>query len=142
MKLIKEFKDFAMRGNVVDLAVGIIIGSAFGKIVSSIVNDIIMPPIGLLISGVKFSEIKIKISDAVLDAAGKVTKEAVTINIGNFVQTIFDFTLVALAIFFMIKLINNMNRKKEESAPAPASPPEPTKEELLLTEIRDILKQK
>jgi large conductance mechanosensitive channel len=142
MKLIKEFKDFAMRGNVVDLAVGIIIGSAFGKIVSSIVNDIIMPPIGLLISGVKFSEIKIKISEAVLDAAGKVTKEAVTINIGNFVQTIFDFTLVALAIFFMIKLINNMNRKKEEPAPAPASPPEPTKEELLLTEIRDILKQK
>lgn len=140
--MLKEFKEFAMRGNVVDLAVGIIIGGAFGKIVSSIVNDIIMPPIGLLISGVKFTDIKIKLSDAVLDAAGAVTKEAVTINIGNFIQTVIDFTLVAIAIFFMIKLINNLNKKKAEPEPTPATPPPPTKEEVLLTEIRDILKHK
>lgn len=140
--MLKEFKDFAMRGNVVDLAVGIIIGGAFGKIVSSVVNDIIMPPIGLLISGVKFTDIKIKISDAIIDATGAVTKEAVTINIGNFIQTIIDFTLVAMAIFFMIKLMNNLNKKKAEPDPTPAAPPPPTKEETLLTEIRDILKSK
>jgi large conductance mechanosensitive channel len=142
MKMLKEFKEFAMRGNVVDLAVGIIIGGAFGKIVSSVVNDIIMPPIGLMISGVKFTDIKIKISDAVLDAAGAVTKEAITINIGNFIQTVIDFTLVAMAIFFMIKLMNNLNKKKAEPEPTPAAPPPPTKEEALLTEIRDILKNK
>jgi large conductance mechanosensitive channel len=142
MKMLKEFKEFAMRGNVVDLAVGIIIGGAFGKIVSSVVNDIIMPPIGLLISGVKFTDIKIKISDAVLDAAGAVTKEAITINIGNFIQTVIDFTLVAMAIFFMIKLMNNLNKKKADPDPAPATPPPPSKEESLLTEIRDILKSK
>lgn len=140
--MLKEFKEFAMRGNVVDLAVGIIIGGAFGKIVSSVVNDIIMPPIGLMISGVKFTDIKIKISDAVLDAAGAVTKEAITINIGNFIQTVIDFTLVAMAIFFMIKLMNNLNKKKAEPEPTPAAPPPPTKEEALLTEIRDILKNK
>jgi large conductance mechanosensitive channel len=142
MKMLKEFKEFAMRGNVVDLAVGIIIGGAFGKMVSSVVNDIIMPPIGLMISGVKFTDIKIKISDAVLDAAGAVTKEAITINIGNFIQTVIDFTLVAMAIFFMIKLMNNLNKKKAEPEPTPAAPPPPTKEEALLTEIRDILKNK
>jgi large conductance mechanosensitive channel len=142
MKMLKEFKEFAMRGNVVDLAVGVIIGGAFGKIVSSVVNDIIMPPIGLLISGVKFTDIKIKISDAVLDAAGAVTKEAITINIGNFIQTVIDFTLVAMAIFFMIKLMNNLNKKKADPDPAPATPPPPSKEESLLTEIRDILKSK
>jgi large conductance mechanosensitive channel len=131
-----------MRGNVVDLAVGVIIGGAFGKIVSSVVNDIIMPPIGLLISGVKFTDIKIKISDAVLDAAGAVTKEAITINIGNFIQNVIDFTLVAMAIFFMIKLMNNLNKKKADPDPAPATPPPPSKEESLLTEIRDILKSK
>lgn len=140
--MLKEFKEFAMRGNVVDLAVGIIIGGAFGKMVSSVVNDIIMPPIGLMISGVKFTDIKIKISDAVLDAAGAVTKEAITINIGNFIQTVIDFTLVAMAIFFMIKLMNNLNKKKAEPEPTPAAPPPPTKEEALLTEIRDILKNK
>jgi large conductance mechanosensitive channel len=142
MKMLKEFKEFAMRGNVVDLAVGVIIGGAFGKIVSSVVNDIIMPPIGLLISGVKFTDIKIKISDAVLDAAGAVTKEAITINIGNFIQNVIDFTLVAMAIFFMIKLMNNLNKKKADPDPAPATPPPPSKEESLLTEIRDILKSK
>jgi large conductance mechanosensitive channel len=139
MPIFKEFKDFAMRGNVVDLAVGIIIGGAFGKIVSSLVNDIIMPPIGLLIGGVSFTDLKITLKDASVDAAGKVVN-AVTLNIGNFVQVIFDFTIVAFAVFLLIKGINRLqNKKKEASSNVPAPP---SKEEILLTEIRDLLKSK
>ncbi len=139
MKILKEFKDFAMRGNVIDLAVGIIIGAAFGKIVSSVVNDIIMPPIGLLVGGIDFKDIAISMKDAVVDpATGKVIKEAVTLKVGNFIQTIVDFTIVAFAIFMLIRGINNLGKKKEE-APAPP-PPLPSREEELLREIRDLLK--
>jgi large conductance mechanosensitive channel len=139
MKIIQEFKEFAMRGNVVDMAVGIIIGGAFGKIVASIVNDIIMPPIGLLIGGMKFNDLKLTMKSPEMDAAGKVIKEAVTLNYGNFVQTTVDFIILAFAIFMMIKLMNTM--KKKEVA-KPTAPPPPTKEQMLLTEIRDILKTK
>ncbi len=138
MGMSKEFREFAVKGNVLDMAIGIIIGGAFGKIVSSFVSDIIMPPIGLLIGGVNFSELKIIIQEAVTDAQGEVIAEAVTINYGGFIQFIIDFIIIALVIFFVIKAINNFKRKKEE---APAAPPEPSKEEILLTEIRDILKK-
>ncbi len=139
MSIVKEFKEFATKGNVVDLAVGIIIGSAFGKIVTSFVADIIMPPVGLLIGGINFTDIKFIMKDAVIDAAGKVTKQAVTLNFGNFIQVVFDFLIIAFAIFMLIKAINRINRKKEE---LPITPPALSKEELLLTEIRDLLKNK
>jgi large conductance mechanosensitive channel len=136
MSVIKEFKEFAVKGNVIDLAVGIIIGGAFGKVVSSIVADILMPPLGLLIGGINFTDIKLTLKDAVIDEAGK-THQAVTINIGNFIQSLFDFTIIAFAVFLLMKAINAMNRKAE----AAAVPPEPTKQEELLTEIRDLLKK-
>jgi large conductance mechanosensitive channel len=132
MKLMDEFKAFAMRGNVVDIAVGIIIGAAFGKIVSSIVSDIIMPPIGLLLGGVNFTDLKV-----VMKAATE-TNPAVTWNYGNFLQVTFDFLIVAFAVFMLIKGINSM-KKKEEAVPPP--PPAPSKEETLLSEIRDLLKK-
>jgi large conductance mechanosensitive channel len=138
--LLKEFKEFAMKGNVMDMAIGIIIGAAFGKIVASLVADVIMPPIGLLIGGVSFTNIVITMRDAVLDpATGKVLHEAVVLKLGNFLQTLFDFLVIAAAIFMMIKGMNRLNKKKEE--PAPAAPPAPTTEEVLLTEIRDLLKK-
>ncbi|MEG0795369.1 MAG: large-conductance mechanosensitive channel protein MscL [Odoribacter sp.] len=137
MSFIKEFKTFAMRGNVIDMAVGIIIGGAFGKIVASAVSDLIMPPIGLLIGGVKFENLKIILKQAHTDiATGKIT-DAVSINYGNFIGTALDFIIIAFCIFMFIKLMNGM-KKKEETLPAP--PPAPTKEEELLTEIRDLLK--
>lgn len=132
MKILGEFKSFAMKGNVVDMAVGIIIGAAFGKIVASIVNDIIMPPIGLILGGVNFTDLKI-----VMKAATE-TKPAVTWNYGSFLQVIFDFLIVAFAVFMLIKAINAA-RKKEEAAPS--TPPVQSKEETLLTEIRDLLKK-
>lgn len=138
MGFFKEFKEFAMRGNVMDMAVGIIIGGAFGKIVSSLVSDIIMPPIGVLLGGVDFSELKLTLQQAHTDAAGELIP-AVTINYGIFINTIIDFTVVAFAIFLMIKAINSFHRKKADE---PAAPPAPTKEEELLMEIRDILKKK
>jgi len=141
MKLVNEFKAFAMRGNVVDMAVGIIIGGAFGKIVSSVVADVIMPPIGLLLGGVKFTDLKIVLKDAILDPTGAVTTQAVSINYGNFIQTTVDFLIIAFAIFMMIKAMNGLKKKEEVPAEAPAPPP-PTKEEILLTEIRDLLKHK
>lgn len=133
MGMMSEFKEFAMKGNVVDMAVGIIIGAAFGKIVSSFVGDVIMPPLGVIIGGVDFSSLSFIVKEAVGDAA------AVTINYGKFLQTVFDFTIVAFAIFMAIKAMNSL-KKKEEAAPA--APPAPTKEEVLLTEIRDLLKHK
>lgn len=142
MKMINEFKAFAMRGNVVDMAVGIIIGGAFGKIVSSVVADVIMPPIGLLMGGVSFTDLKVILKDPVLDAAGQVVTEAVSINYGNFIQVTVDFLIIAFAIFMMIKAMNNMMKKKEEAPAPPPPPPAPSKEELLLGEIRDILKNK
>ncbi len=133
MKLIDDFKAFALKGNVIDLAVGIIIGAAFGKIVSSLVSDIIMPPIGLLIGGVNFTELKV-----ILKAASE-GHPAVTWNYGNFLQVTFDFLIVAFSVFLVIKAII-LARIKEDKAPA--APPAPTKEETLLTEIRDLLKNK
>jgi len=135
MKLVDEFKAFAMKGNVVDMAVGIIIGAAFGKIVSSMVSDIIMPPIGLLIGGVNFADLNV-----VLKAATELNP-AVTWNYGNFLQVTFDFIIVAIAVFMMIKAMNAAKRKEEEKPAAPPAPPAPTKEEILLTEIRDLLKK-
>lgn len=139
MSFVKEFRDFAMRGNVVDMAVGIIIGGAFGKIVTSIVNDLIMPPIGLLVGGMKFSDLTITLKDAILNPAGEIVTAAVTLNYGNFIQTTVDFLIIAAAIFAMIKFMNSLKRK-EEAKPVPP-PPGPTKEQELLAEIRDLLKK-
>lgn len=133
MSMIQEFKTFAMRGNVVDMAVGIIMGGAFGKIVSSFVADVIMPPIGLLIGGVNFTSLAITIKEASGDAA------AVTLNYGKFIQSVTDFLIIAFAIFMVVKAMNTLTKKEEQ---APASPPPPSKEEALLAEIRDLLKQK
>jgi len=132
MQIMKEFKAFAMRGNVIDMAVGIVIGGAFGKIVSSFVADVIMPPIGLLMGRVNFSDLSITLQKA----NGAVA--AVTLNYGKFIQTLLDFAIVAFAIFMVVKGMNSL-RKKEAAAPAPQPP---SKEEALLAEIRDILKQK
>lgn len=140
MSVVKEFKEFAMKGNVVDLAVGIIIGGAFGKIVSSVVADVIMPPIGLLLGGVKFTDLKIFLTDPVVDAAGVITQQAVSINYGNFIQSLVDFLIIAFAIFMMIKAMNSLKKKEEVPAEVPVAPI-PTKEEILLTEIRDLLKK-
>lgn len=141
MKMLDEFKQFAMRGNVLDMAVGIIIGGAFGKIVSSIVSDVIMPPVGLLVGGVNFTDLKITIKQQILDAAGTVIAPAVTINYGNFIQVTFDFIIIAFAIFMLIKGMNNINRKKEAAPAAPATPPPPPEDIQLLKEIRDLLKK-
>ena len=133
MGMVKEFKEFAMKGNMVDLAVAVVIGGAFGKIVTSFVNDIIMPPIGMLLGGVDFSDLKILLKEAV----GEIP--AVTLNYGAWISTLIDFLIVALVIFMVIKGLNSL-KKKEIEAPAP--PPAPTKEETLLTEIRDLLAKK
>lgn len=140
MKMLNEFKQFAMRGNVVDMAVGIIIGGAFGKIVSSIVSDVIMPPIGLLVGGVNFTDLKLTIKDQVIEA-GEIISQAVTINYGNFIQVTFDFIIIAFAIFMMIKFMNNLSRKKESEPSTPATPPPPPEDIQLLKEIRDLLKK-
>lgn len=140
MGLLKEFKDFAMRGNVIDLAVGVIIGGAFGKIVASLVADVIMPPIGLLVGGVNFVDLKWEMKAA--EMVDGVQKAAVTLNYGNFLQVTFDFIIVAFAIFLFIKGMNRLNKKKEETPVTPPPPPAPSKEELLLAEIRDLLKDK
>ena len=141
MKLLKEFKEFAMRGNVVDMAVGVIIGAAFGKIVTSLVNDIIMPGIGVLTGGANFSEFKFVLKDATTDAATGELIPEVAITWGAFVQTIVDFLIIAFSIFVALRYTMKFMHKeaKEEAAPAPA--PEPTAEEKLLTEIRDLLKE-
>ena len=125
--MLNEFKAFAMRGNVVDMAVGIVIGSAFGKIVSSLVADVIMPPIGMIMGGVDFSNLAIALGEG---------EEAASINYGVFINTVLDFIIIAFAIFMVIKGINSMKKKEEEK---PAEPPKPSAEEVLLTEIRDLL---
>lgn len=131
MSVLKEFREFAVRGNVVDMAVGIIIGAAFGKIVASLVDDVIMPPIGLAIGGVDFSDLAVTLRDATE------TAPAVLLRYGQFIQISFNFIIVAFAVFLLVKGINFMRRKEAE---APSTPPAPTKEEALLTEIRDLLK--
>ncbi len=132
MSMMSEFKSFAMRGNVMDMAVGIVIGAAFGKIVSSFVNDVLMPPIGMLMGGVDFSGLSVVLQEAVGEVA------AVTLNYGAFIQTIVDFLIIAFAIFMVVKAMNRM-KKKEEAAPA--APAKPSAEVELLTEIRDALKK-
>jgi len=134
MAFIKEFKEFAMRGNVVDMAVGVVIGGAFGKITTSLVNDVIMPPIGMMLGKIDFKDLKVNLVEAVDGAA------AVTINYGMFINTIIDFTLVAFALFLVIKAMNTMKRKEAAAPAAPATPPPPSNEEKLLGEIRDLLK--
>jgi large conductance mechanosensitive channel len=131
MKMMKEFKSFAMRGNVMDMAVGIIIGGAFGKIISSFVADVIMPPLGLLIGGVNFSELVVTIKHATGDVA------AVTLNYGKFIQTMVDFVIIAFAIFLVVKGMNSLKKREEAK---PAAPQAPSKQEVLLGEIRDLLK--
>ena len=132
MGMLQEFKTFAVKGNMVDMAVGIIIGAAFGKIVASLVKDVIMPPLGILIGGVDFSDLTVTLKEAAGETA------AVTLNYGAFIQTVVDFLIVAFAIFVAVKVINKMKKQEEEK---PAEPPKPSKEEVLLTEIRDLLKQ-
>lgn len=136
--IIQEFKKFAIRGNVVDMAVGVIIGGAFGKTVSSIVNDLIMPTIGVIIGGVNFTNLKLTLKKAVMEG-DKVVSPAVTINYGNFLQTTLDFLIIAIAVFLLIKAINALNKKKEETTKAPVAPPADIQ---LLTEIRDLLKER
>ncbi len=136
MGMIKEFKEFAMRGNVVDMAVGIVIGAAFGKIVSSFVADVIMPPIGMITGGTDFSDMKLTLKDGVEAAEGAKAIPAVTLNYGMFINTVIDFIIIAFAIFIVIKLMNKAKKKEEAAPPAP---PKPTREEELLVEIRDAL---
>lgn len=130
--MFKQFKEFAMRGNVVDLAVGIIIGAAFGKIVSSFVNDVLMPPIGLAVGGVDFTSLKITLKEAAGETA------AVTLNYGNFIQAVVDFLIIAFAVFMVVKGMNSLKKKEEAKPAAPAAPPADVQ---LLTEIRDLLKK-
>jgi large conductance mechanosensitive channel len=132
MRMVQEFKAFAVRGNVVDMAVGIVIGAAFGKIVSSAVADVVMPPLGLLIGGVDFSDLAVTLK------AASDTTPAVVLGYGKFIQTVADFAIVAFAVFLLVKGVNQLKRKE---AAAPSAPPAPSKQEQLLTEIRDLLKK-
>jgi len=139
-KFFGEFKEFAVKGNVFDMAIGVVVGAAFGKIVSSFVADVITPPIGVLLGGVNFSELSVVLKEAVGDTP------AVTLNYGNFIQTIVDFLIIALCLFFVVKAVNVMRKKfeakkAEEKKAEPPAPPAPSKEEMLLTEIRDLLKE-
>jgi len=133
MGMLQEFKEFAIKGNAVDMAVGIIVGAAFGKIISSLVADVVMPPVGVLIGGVDFTKLAYPLKEAAGDAP------AVTLNYGNFIQTMVDFTIIAFVIFWAVKFINSLKKKE---TPAPTAAPEPSREELLLAEIRDLLKEK
>lgn len=138
MSMIKEFKEFALRGNVVDMAVGIVIGAAFGSIVNSLVKDIIMPLFGAITTGIDFSTKVLVLKEAVVDAAGAVTKPAVTLNYGLFINSVISFVIVAFALFLVVK---GMNSLKKKEAAAPAAPPAPPADVVLLTEIRDLLKK-
>jgi len=136
MSMMSEFREFAMRGNVVDMAVGIVIGGAFGKIVTSFVNDVLMPPLGMALGGVNFSELAVTLKEASGEA------DAVLLKWGAFTQTVLDFIIIAFAIFMVIKAMNSMKRKAEEAPAEPEAPPEPSAEESLLGEIRDLLRQR
>ncbi|WP_026462553.1 large-conductance mechanosensitive channel protein MscL [Adhaeribacter aquaticus] len=137
MRTVSEFKQFAVKGNVIDLAVAVVIGAAFGSIVTSLVNDILMPPIGVATGGVDFTDLKIQLTDPIIEN-GKVVKAGASLNYGNFIQTVVNFLIIGISIFALVKSINSLKRK-EEAAPAT---PTPTKEELLLTEIRDLLRER
>ena len=136
--MLKEFKDFISKGNVLDLAVGLIMATYFGAIIKSLVNDIIMPPVGKMLGGVDFNELKYVISEAVMNAEGEVETFEVAVNCGAFINTIITFILVAFCVFMVVKAYNNMKKKEEE---APATPPAPSNQEVLLGEIRDLLKK-
>jgi large conductance mechanosensitive channel len=140
LSLVKEFKTFAMRGNVMDMAVGVIVGGAFGKIVSSLVSDILMPPLGLLLGKVDFKDLAVVLKDAKLDETGELIAPAVTLRYGLFIDTVITFLIVAFAVFLLVKAVNATHRR-EVPAP-PAAPPAATKQEVLLTEIRDLLKDR
>lgn len=133
MSIVKEFREFAVKGNVVDMAVGVIIGTAFGKIVTSLVSDVVMPILGLFVSGVDFTDLSVTLKEGVDKTP------PVLLKYGVFIQTVFDFLIVALAVFGMVKVINRLKRK-EEDTPAPAPAPEPNRQEELLAEIRDLLR--
>ena len=139
MKIIQEFKEFINRGNVMDMAIGVIIATAFGKITTALVNDVFMPFIAWIFGARDMTALNIVVREEVLDEAGTVVQEGITLGFGTFVGAIIDFLLVAMVVFCLVKAMNRMKRKKEEAPPAP---PEPSKEELLLTEIRDLLKEK
>ncbi|MCF2596255.1 large-conductance mechanosensitive channel protein MscL [Pseudoflavonifractor phocaeensis] len=139
-KFMEEFKAFAMRGNVVDMAVGVVVGGAFGKITNSLVNDIIMPAVSMLTGGINFSDWKFVLKEAVVEN-GEEIAAAVSINYGTLLSTILDFIILAFAVFCMVKFLNNLHRKKEEAPAEEPAPPEPSAEEKLLTEIRDLLKE-
>ena len=141
-KFIQDFKEFAMRGNVIDMAVGVIIGGAFGKIVTSLVNDVIMPAISLFTGDVNFTNLKWTLRDAVVNDAGETVSEAVSLQYGMFIQNIVDFLIIALCIFVAIRMLSKLKKKEEEAPAAPAPEPAPSAEEKLLTEIRDLLKEK
>lgn len=139
MGLVQEFKEFAVKGNVMDMAIGVIVGGAFGKIVSSLVDDVIMPPIGKLLGGVSFSDLFLSLGDKTASTLAEAKAAGIpTLNYGNFLQTVLDFGIVALAVFVMVKLVNTAKRKQAEAPAAPAAPPE---EVVLLREIRDALKK-
>jgi large conductance mechanosensitive channel len=138
MRLIKEFRDFAVRGNVIDLAVAVVIGGAFGKIVAAFVSDIVMPPIGLLVGGIDFSDLSLVLKEAEIGEGGEEIA-AVTLNYGHFIQIIVEFVIIAFAIFLIVNLINSLKRKEEVADTPP--PPTVNKQEVLLEEIRDLLKQ-
>ena len=140
MSLFKEFKEFAFKGNVVDMAVGVVVGGAFGKITNSLVNDIIMPAVSMLTGGINFSDWKWVLKEAVVEN-GEEVAAAVSINYGTLLSTILDFIILAFAVFCMVKFLNNLHRKKEEAPAEEPAPPEPSAEEKLLTEIRDLLKE-
>lgn len=139
MGVLKEFREFAVKGNVIDLAVAVVIGGAFGKIVSSFVKDIVMPPIGLLLGGVNFTDLVLVLKEGVIDASGEVVAEPVVLTYGIFIQNVVDFLIVAFVIFLTVKGLNSMKKKKKEE---PAPPPAPPKSEVLLEEIRDLLREK
>lgn len=143
-KFFNEFKEFISKGNVMDMAIGVIIATAFGKITTSLVNDVFMPLIGMLIGGIDLGTLNITLSPAVVDEAGTVVKEAVVVGIGTFLTTVIDFILVAFVVFLVVKAFNSAKAKLEKPAEPEPEPedPEPTKDELLLTEIRDLLKEK
>jgi len=138
MGILREFKEFAVKGNVIDLAVAVIIGGAFGKIVSSFVKDVVMPPIGLLLGGVNFTDLVLVLKEGVTNASGEVVTEPVVLTYGVFIQNVVDFLIVAFVIFLAVKALNSLQKKKEEPAP----PPAPPKSEVLLEEIRDLLREK
>lgn len=143
MAFLKEFKEFAMRGNVIDMAVGVVIGAAFGKIVSSLVNDIIMPVVGVATGGLNFTDYKLVLQQAVIDGkSGEILTPEVSMNWGSWVQTVVDFLIVAFCIFVAVKAINKLKREKPAKEPEAPAVHEPTKEEVLLTEIRDLLKDR